>query len=40
MIKGLSFFPLNTNFFENEKIEIINAKYGLEASAQLLYKMG
>ena len=36
MIKGLSFFPLNTNFFENEKIEIINAKYGLEASAVMI----
>lgn len=35
-IKGLQYFPLDVNFFENNKIAIIISDYGLEATAVVL----
>ena len=35
-IKGLQYFPLDVNFFENDKIAVVINDYGLEAAAVVL----
>ena len=39
-LKGLEYFPLDVDFFENEKIAIIISDFGFEASAVVLKLLG